>query len=154
MRVGCKSKSRSRATERVDQHGQRVDVQQVTVLNVLEFPVDAAQYALTAAEKVAIERDGIYCMSFESVLPYFDYTASQHWCREVWCEARQIMQASTMPSGHVATVLLLVARPQYHTAPTYVNYNDCIPDCDTNSYAYTVKYLQVLMLSTVGSLVR
>ena len=151
--TGCKHKTKCRATERVDEVGERVSVQQVTVLNMLEFPVNELKFKLSPQERQSIQDNGIYCLEFESVLPHFIYSDAQHWCTEVWEESRTIMQAG--PSWtDVATVLLLVARPQYETDPTFVNYGDCIPDCDTNSYPDTMKCLEEVMQRTVGSLVR
>jgi hypothetical protein len=152
--LGCKQKKQCRASERVDEEGRRVNVEQVTVLNILEFPVDVSKYQLTPEEQQAIKATGIYCKSFESVLPHFEYRQAQHWCKEVWKEAQEVMAASRTTVEDPQRVLMLVARPQYDTEATYVNYGDCIPGCDTNSYKDTLKFLKELMTRSVGCLVR
>ena len=125
---------------------------QMTVLNSLKFPVDAARFALTQQEVEQIKAHGIYAEPFTTILPYLELSASEKWLSDAWRELAGVVLS--VPGDALAGALLAVSRPQYNTDPTFVEYQDAVPDCDTNSYKDVVKMLSFLMRLTVGCLVR
>ena len=146
---GCKSKQRSRAVERVDVDGNRVSVQQMTVINSLEFPVDASQFSLSEEEVDACKTKGIYCKSFDAIVPEFEWGKCMQFLKGLW------MEQVSMVLGAAMNVLILVTRPEYDPpSATFVNYQDCIPDCDTKTYRDNMRIMLWVMVATVGYCVR
>ena len=89
---GCQNKHGSRGTERVDENGEKVTVQQVTIANVLHFPVPN-EFDLSPEDRQYVERyHSIYDRPFDYVVRYLDYTRCRGWLDEAWTE-----NAGTLP---------------------------------------------------------
>ena len=134
--------TRKRGNERThlqpNKDGQiRKEVTQVTVINHINFPVDASKYRLTENECRQIELHGPYKHPYEVILPHHFYRKVQQELKCLWREHRLIVETKHGFDG----VILLVNRPSYHPEATPMRFGDCIPKCDTKTPAELVRIL-------------
>jgi hypothetical protein len=157
---GCKHASMARGAERVDETGARVNVTQITVINMLQFPVDDSSWHLTGAAAAAhlppplsarpparphkrccvlvvdeeqkhIIKYGIYNQPFDIIHPRLDYDNASAWLSVNWTEQWTIYLADDDEQG---AAMAMVRRPDFDPgAQTNAIYCPAIPNCDTKS---------------------
>ena len=146
---GCSDVTRNHGQETVDAEGNYMGVTQATVINGLQFHVDASLFCFTAEEKQHIEDErSLYEKPFQIIIPYFNYEDNKQNLSHVWKAEMELFFAK--PDVTVMDAALsLVSRPDYLTPATEVKYLPAIPryvflGCLLQSASNIVKLLVVV----------
>ena len=119
----------------------RKQVNQVTVINHINFGINGDKYKLSDYEVEQINLHGVYKLPYEEVLQHHFYYKVQQDLKVLWQEHRVIVSTQ----GGFDGVILLVNRPSYQPeAATHMTYGQCIPKCDTKTPAELVRILGVM----------
>ena len=137
--------TRKRGNERTNlepnhKNSIRKEVKQVTVINHINFGINADKYRLTEAEVEQIDKHGVYKLPYEAVIEHHLYSRVQTQLKLLWQEHRNIVTSK----GGLEGVILLVNRPGYKPDPTFMSFGECIPKCDTKTPADIVRILRVI----------
>ena len=137
-----KKRGQERTNLQPDKDGSiRKEVKQVTVINHINFGVNADKYRLTADEVEQINAHGVYKLPYEEVLQYHFYDRVQDQLKLLWQEHRTIVGSR----GGFDGAILLVNRPSYKPEyATHMRFGQCIPKCDTKTPADLVRILKVM----------
>ena len=119
----------------------RKQVTQITVINHINFAIDASKYWLTEWECEQIDLHGPYKHPYETILPHHIYRKVQADLKTLWREHRVIVETKHGFDG----VILLVNRPAHKQEASYMSFHGgCIPKCDTKTPAELVRILKVM----------
>lgn len=119
----------------------RKQVTQVTVINHVNFDVNAAKFYLSVDECEQIDKHGVYKLPYEEVMQHHFYDKVQQNLKVLWQEHRNIV----LSKGGFDGVILLVNRPNYNpNGATSMHYGICIPKCDTKTPADLVRILSTI----------
>ena len=144
---GCKKGRFHRAVERTDAEGKKVKVEQMTVMNLHEYPVDNSLLGMTPEEVEAIRENGPYTEPASNVYDELDFDKAKHALYDMWEEDCELFAASGEALGvhpdslddQSAQMLIdiavkLAARPQYPSQKTPMKIHVPRLDSDTNNY--------------------
>ena len=119
----------------------RKQVTQVTVINHINFDVNAAKFYLSVDECEQIDKHGVYKLPYEEVMQHHFYDKVQQNLKVLWQEHRNIV----LSKGGFDGVILLVNRPNYNpNGATSMHHGICMPKCDTKTPADLVRILSTI----------
>ena len=134
---GCKKRRTHRAVERVGEDGTKLTVESVTILQMMEYPVDAAWFS--DEDLADITQYGVYTeyadILFDQDIFDFDETRSKMY--DLMDEHARLLHTACGGDVNLLdnNILLLMARPNYDPGgPTYSTVLAPITHCDTNNY--------------------
>ena len=145
---GCTKGRYHRAVERVDEHGKKVKVEQCTVMNLHEYPVDNSILGMTHEEVEQIKEHGPYTEPASNVYDELDFNTAKECLYDFWQEDCEIFVESAINDLGVDPLLMdacdvptliqmalkLAARPKYPCTKTPMKIHVPRCDSDTNNY--------------------
>jgi hypothetical protein len=138
----CKKKRQHRSVERAGEDGEKERVESKVILNMIDYPINAEQYPVTAEEEAEIRLNGIWSEPGECILEHLNWSKTQDTIHDLFDEHTDIMlkQYGNNPSWE--DFMYLLQRPNFNPgAKTDSTVLPPIPDCDTNNYNGMQKYV-------------